>query len=97
MELKGSIGEMKSSFDSLKTSIDGMKSKVDDLVNWKHKIIGGAVVLGAVLSIFGFFIGKFWDYVIIKPPSAQIQPYIFQVPPDNIQPLPIKPVKPKSQ
>ena len=83
------------SFDSLKMSVDGMKSKVDDLVNWKHRILGGAVVLGMVITVFAFFVGKFWDYVTIKAPSAQIQSNIPQAPNDNIQPSSIKSEKPK--
>jgi hypothetical protein len=73
MEMQKSIGEVKASIDSLRTVVDSTKSKVDDLVNWKHKIIGGAAVLGVIVTLVGFFIGKFWEYVTIKPPAPQAQ------------------------
>lgn len=95
MDLKGSMGELKSSVDQLRTSIEGMKSKVDDLVTWKHKIIGGAVVLGVVISVCAFLVGKFSDYVTIKSPSSQTQPSIIPTPSSGIQVPSPKPVKPQ--
>ena len=91
------MGELKSSVDLLKNSVEGVKTKVEDLVTWKHRILGGAVVLGMVITVLAFFIGKFWDYVTIKSPTAQIQPYAPQVPPDNIRSSQIKPEKSKSK
>lgn len=69
MELQKSVSEMNANIGMLKSSVDNVKSKVDDLVSWKHRIIGGAFVLGAFLSVFAFFVGKFWDYFSIKTPS----------------------------
>lgn len=74
MQMQQAIGEVKSSVESLKGSVDGMRVKVDDLVGWKHKIIGGAVVLMAIGSIIGYVIGKASDYVTFKAPTpAAIQ------------------------
>lgn len=88
MEMQKSIGEVKASIDSLRTVVDGTKSKVDDLVNWKHKIIGGAAVLGIVGTLLGFFVAKFWDYVTIKPPS----PPQIQSPATTSAPVPTPPI-----
>lgn len=87
MEMQKSIGEVKASIDSVKSSVDGMKAKVDDLVNWKHRIIGGAAVLGVVFTLMGILIGKFWDYFTIRapgPPAAVQIPA--QIPPAPEQP-----------
>lgn len=74
MEMQKSIGEVKASVDALRTVVEGTKSKVDDLVNWKHKIIGGVAVLSVFLTLTVLVITKFWDYVTIKSPVAQSQP-----------------------
>jgi hypothetical protein len=96
MELKGSMGELKSSFNSLRDAIEGMKSKVDDLVSWKNRILGGAVVVGAVLTVAAFFIGKFFEYVTIKSPTAQVQTQSATPEPRAVPPgkPPVKPTKP---
>jgi len=72
-DIQKSMGELKASFDALRISVESIRSKVDDLVNWKHKIIGGAFVLGMIITLCGFAIGRFWDYVTVKAPSAQTQ------------------------
>ena len=72
-DIQKSIGELKSTVDSLKVSIDSTKSKVDDLVGWKHKILGGAIVLGAVFTFLGFIVAKFSSYVTITAPHAAQQ------------------------
>ena len=74
MEMQKSIGEVKASVDALRAVVEGTKSKVDDLVNWKHKIIGGVAVLSVFLTLTVLVITKFWDYVTIKLPVAQSQP-----------------------
>ena len=51
MEMQKSIGEVKASVDALRAVVEGTKSKVDDLVNWKHKIIGGVAVLSVFLTL----------------------------------------------
>lgn len=68
LQMQQSIGEMKASVDNLSTSVQSMKSKVDDLVCWKNRILGGAIVLGLVCSIIGFLASKFSEYVTISAP-----------------------------
>lgn len=70
MELHKTVGELKSSIDGLKASVDSTKARVDDLVNWKNRILGGAIAVGAVLSILSFLVAKFSDYVEIRSPHA---------------------------
>ena len=69
MELQRSLGELNANVVALKSSIDGVKNKVDDLVSWKHKIIGGVAVAGAVIAILTFAITKAADYVTFKSPT----------------------------
>ena len=90
MEMQKSIGEVKASVDSLRTVVEGTKSKVDDLVNWKHKIIGGVAVLGVVITLTWIIITKFWDYVTIKSPAHQSQPEVFLIPPQSSHSVPEK-------
>ena len=71
MELKGSMGELKVGFENLNSSVNSVKTKVDDLVGWKHKIIGGAVVIGVAFSFAGFVLGKFSQYITINVPAAR--------------------------
>lgn len=74
MEMQKSMGEMKSSLDAVKGAVDSVKSKVEDLVNWKHRILGGVAVAAAVIALAGFFVGKFWDYFTFKaPPTPSLQ------------------------
>lgn len=73
MEVQKSLGEIKASIDNLKGTVDGVKTKVEDLVNWKHRIIGGVAVLSVIFTLTGIFIGKFWDYFTIKAPPQQLQ------------------------
>ena len=74
MELQASFAEVKSDLKNLKSSIDGVKPKVDDLVNWKNRIIGGAIVLGAVCAILGVVVSKASDYITIKAPGQIVAP-----------------------
>lgn len=87
MELQKSVGEMNANLVALKGSVDGMKGKVDDLINWKHKILGGAAVLGVLVSGAVFAIVKLSDYVTIKPPATAQAPVPttqpVQIPPPN--------------
>jgi hypothetical protein len=69
-ELQKSVAELSSNIQHLKSSVDSTKTKVDDLVNWKHKIIGGAIVFGAICTVLGFAISKASDYITIKAPTA---------------------------
>jgi hypothetical protein len=72
MEMQKSLGELTSTINALKTSVDGVKSKVENLVEWKSKIIGGAIVLGFVFTLLGFAITKLSDYVTIKSPEKTV-------------------------
>ena len=109
MEMQASIGQLRSSFDSLKSSVDGVKTKVDDLVAWKHKILGGAVVLGAVAALLGFGIRNVWDRFSFQNPASQQvsapqpvmtqpqQPLQPQAQPQPIGPAPLQPAQGQPQ
>jgi len=73
MEMQKSIGEVKSSIEGLRKVVEDTKSKVEDLVAWKHKIWGGAAVLGAIITLVGFGVGKFWNYFSFQPPPHAIE------------------------
>lgn len=66
MELQKTLGETNAQLKTLQASVDGLKSKVDDLVGWKHKILGAAAMLGAVIALLSFVAGKASDYVTIN-------------------------------
>lgn len=71
MEMQKTLGQLTTSVDALRNTIDGVKTKVEDLIGWKNKILGGVAVLGAVIALGGFFVGKFWDNISFKAtPSA---------------------------
>ncbi|PUE08978.1 hypothetical protein B9Z51_08570 [Limnohabitans sp. T6-5] len=64
---KVSMARLEGKVDSLKESSDSTRKKVDDLVRWKTLILGGAVVLGVLLSgIFALYT-KFGDRITIAP------------------------------
>ena len=69
MDMHKSVGELTSTVNALKTSIDSVKSKVDQLTDWKNRILGGAIALGAVCTLLGIGITKFSDYVTFKAPE----------------------------
>lgn len=73
MEMRGTLGEINLSIKALEKSVESTKSKVDDLVQWKHKILGGAFVAGALISVFVFLLTKASDYVTFKAPEVQLQ------------------------
>jgi hypothetical protein len=68
MEMQSTLARLDEKFNGLRSSVDSMKGKVEDLVGWKNKILGGAIILGAVCSITGFGIAKFSSYVTIRTP-----------------------------
>jgi hypothetical protein len=72
-ELQKSITEVGANLQNVKSSVDGLKSKVDDLVAWKNRIIGGAIMFGALCAVLGFVISKAGDYVTIKAPVQPTQ------------------------
>ncbi len=71
MELQKSVGEMNANLQAMKSSLDGVKAKVDDLVGWKHKILGGAAAIAAVIAVLAFILGKASEYLTFKQ-SAQL-------------------------
>jgi len=73
-DIQKSVAEMNSNLQHLKSSVDSTKGKVDDLISWKHKIIGGAIVLGIVGTLLGFAISKAGDYITIKAPAIAVTP-----------------------
>ena len=73
MEMQKSLGEINASIVALSKSVESTKSKVDDLVNWKHKILGGAVVAGALISAFIFLAIQASHYLTIKSPVEEAQ------------------------
>ena len=74
MDLKGSFVEVTTELKNLKSSVDSVKSKVDDLVNWKNKTLGGAIVLGVVATLLGVLVTKASDYISLKTPQAAAAP-----------------------
>lgn len=72
MEMQKSLGEMNANLNGMKGTLEGVKTKVDDLVGWKHKILGGAAVLGAVCTLLGILLAKGADYVTLKQPATPV-------------------------
>ena len=81
MDLKGSFVEVTTELKNLKSSVDSVKSKVDDLVNWKNKTLGGAIVLGVVATLLGVLVTKASDYISLKTPQAAAAPQPAPTPP----------------
>jgi hypothetical protein len=81
MEMQKSMGEMNANILTMKGSVDGLRTKVEDLVNWKHRILGGVAVLAALLALLSFLIGKFSDNVSFKSASAQTEGAAPAIPP----------------
>lgn len=50
MEMQKTLGEINSSIRDLSSKIDSTAQKVDNLYQWKHMILGGAVVIGVGVS-----------------------------------------------
>jgi hypothetical protein len=64
---KVALTRLEGKIDGLKESSDSTRKKVEDLVRWKTLILGGAVVLGVLVSaVFGLYV-KFGDRVSIAP------------------------------
>lgn len=51
MELQKTMAETKAAVNVMAADVRSVKTKVEDLVNWKNRIIGGAVVIGFILTI----------------------------------------------
>lgn len=66
MEMQKSLGEINASIKTLSSSISSTNSKVDDLVKWKNMILGGAIVVGVLLSGSYIIISKAADYLTIS-------------------------------
>lgn len=65
MEMQKSITQVQTSLQHLTTSVEGVKTKVDDLIKWKNMILGGAVVLGALLTTAVYLANKASEYLTI--------------------------------
>ena len=89
--MQKSLGEINTSIKSMDKTIEGMKSRVDDLVAWKHKILGGAVVLGAVIALLSALIGWGLKYITIKSPAEQVQQITHPIAQPVIEDQPNKP------
>ena len=87
IEMQKTMGELKAiihnntlAISELKSdntaAISSLKAKLDDLINWKNKILGGAIAVGAIIALTGFVISKFADYITIANPA---QSHIEQV------------------
>lgn len=67
-----SWGDVKASFQTLTTSVESTKSKEDELMAWKNRILGGAVVVGVmstfVLALLGVGFKTFYD--TLKAPQG---------------------------
>lgn len=72
MEMQKSIGELKAVISDNTSSINSMKSKVDNLIEWKNKILGGMMVLGAIIALASFLVTKFSDYITITSPIDHV-------------------------
>jgi hypothetical protein len=70
LKIEGSLGELRASLDHLTKTVDSTKSKVDALIEWKNKILGGAILLGVIGTLLGVLITKFSSYVTIKAPET---------------------------
>lgn len=72
-EIQKSVAEMNSNLQHLKSSMDSTRGKVDDLISWKHKIIGGAIVFGVICTLLGFVITKVSSYPTFQAPSTSVE------------------------
>lgn len=75
-ELKSRVdqfGDVNASFQTLTKTVESTKSRVDELMAWKNRILGGAVVVGVlstfVLALLGVGFKTFYD-TVRAPPSA---------------------------
>lgn len=91
MTMQKTLGQIDSSIQALTKSIDSTKTKVDALIEWKNRILGGVMVLGAVIALGGFLVSKFSSYVTIKAPeSAAFSTQAPALAPSNPPALPLK-------
>jgi len=66
MEMQKSLGEINASIKTLNSSVSSANSKVDDLVKWKNMILGGAIVMGVIISGAYMLVSKASDYVTLS-------------------------------
>ena len=71
MDLQKSFAEVNTNVTALRQGVEALKSKVDDLIAWKNRILGGAIVLGFVGAVLGFLISKASDYIMLRPTPVQ--------------------------
>ena len=66
---KVAAARLESKIDHMSATLESTKKKVDDLVTWKAKILGGAIVVGIIISaVFGLAV-KYGDRISITPPA----------------------------
>ena len=68
VELQKTVGQLVVEIRHNTESINSLKSKTEDLMNWKNRILGGAIVLGAILALLAFLVTKFANYVTVAAP-----------------------------
>jgi hypothetical protein len=72
------LGEINANLILLTKTVDSTKSKVEDLLAWKNRILGGAVVVGLACTLIGLAVTKFSSYFMLKPdtpaPTVQVAP-----------------------
>jgi len=71
---KVTMARLESKLEGLKDSTDSTKKKVEDLVRWKTLILGGAVVLGVVITGAFSLYAKFGDRISLAPMPATPAP-----------------------
>jgi hypothetical protein len=48
--------DTKERFDKLDDRLDTMDTKIDEIIKYKWQIVGGSLVVSALIGIVGFFI-----------------------------------------
>ena len=67
-DMKVAAAKLESKIDHMNVTLESTKRKVDDLATWKAKILGGAIVVGIIIStVFGLAV-KYGDRISITPP-----------------------------
>lgn len=80
MQVQKHLGEIDASLQALTKTVDSTKSQVNELMAWKNRIVGGALVLGVlstfVLALLGIGFKTFYDTIKVPqaPPVTVNQP-----------------------
>jgi hypothetical protein len=83
MEVQKSLATMNANLEHLTKTVDSTKSKVEDLVKWKSALIGGAITIGAMLSMLVYVVKVGAEYVALKIPNP---PAVMQQVPAAVEP-----------